>query len=193
MIINIRGTSGSGKSTLVRSVMSAYADRSAVSVPGRKQPLFYICRSPGRYLMVPGHYEGPCGGCDTIKSVREVYEMLAKYVVGEPQNVNVLYEGLLASEDQKHCLQFHRSVAPVDLVVNLSTPIEDCLRAVAERRRARGDERPLDPKNTTSRVRAIKSACAKLDAAGVRVEDHDRKSALERVLTLLKPHEEGHA
>src|ERR1700678_2828377 len=143
MIVNIRGTSGSGKSTLVRAVMDLYPDRMPVHVLGRRQPEKYILTSPGHRLCVIGHYNSPCGGCDTIKTVDRVYA-----VVGEAlqSGCDVLYEGIMVSDDVCRAVELNARSAVH--VVLLTTPINECLGAVASRRAARGDPRPLDPTNT---------------------------------------------
>jgi hypothetical protein len=70
-------------------------------------------------------------------------------------------------------------------VVLLTTPINECLGAVAERRAARGDTRPLDPTNTERRARAHESACRRLEAGGVTVWRLGREAAFAKVCSLL--------
>jgi hypothetical protein len=201
MIINIRGTSGSGKSTLVRRVMDLYPTREPQMVEGRRQPLSYLLTRgalPG--LVVPGHYETECGGCDTIKTLDQA---IAIAMTATHTGCDVLMEGLLASENVgkfvalRDALQ--REVEPWGdgagratprdpplVVIALTTSTEECLAAVADRRRRRGDERPLDPRNTINRVRTIERACARLRAAGVQVEELRRGAAFRRVCALLR-------
>ena len=67
MIVNIRGTSGSGKSTIVVRVCGLYDKKTPHFLEGRKNPYYYVFEKEGhKPLAILGHYESPCGGCDTI-------------------------------------------------------------------------------------------------------------------------------
>lgn len=190
MIIQVRGTSGSGKSTIVRSVMALYPVREPIHEGRRKQPWGYHLRQgdeqqhAGR-LYVPGHYEIECGGMDTLPRLAEAMpDVLVEHELG---GRDVLMEGLLASEDVRHLLALREKMRHADsmLVIQLTTPIEECLAAIRERRARRGNSNPLSEKNTRNRVATIKRACARLTMEGVHVEDHDRAGALARVRSLL--------
>jgi hypothetical protein len=193
MIINIRGTSGSGKSTLIRSVLDQFAARLPVHVPGRKRPLYYKLWRDGDInqfgppdLVVLGHYDTACGGCDTIPTTDMTYDVIleAHYMLGA---AHVLYEGLLISSDAQRTIDLGRNVG-LDklLVVELSTPLEECLASVNQRRAARDAELPpVDPKNTTAKWKGIQSSGKKIREAGVQVESLDRDAALARVLEVL--------
>ena len=160
MIIQIRGTSGSGKSTVMRTVMNLLGGFPAVLRPvfveGRKKPLYYS----GAGVSVLGHYESPCGGCDTIHG----YEALLSLTRERAAAGHVLMEGLLLSEDSKNTLTL-----PADTlrVIFLNTGLETCLERIRGRRAARGNDKPLNVDNTANRVRTIARARTKLEAAGV--------------------------
>lgn len=176
MIINLRGTSGSGKSTLVRKIMELYGAPVRVKVEGRRQPLMYICPMDSHpSLAVIGHYETPCGGCDTIPSLDRVYELVEQ---AHQRGYDVLYEGLLVSAEVNRCIALAQR-APL-VVVALDVPLELCLESVNARRRARDPEKPdVNPKNTISKHRAVQTAARRLREAGV--DTHvctDRESAL---------------
>ena len=74
MIIQIRGTSGSGKSTAMRRVIDGLEWQSEYR-PGRKKPLYMRSLNAQCRVVVLGHYDSLCGGCDTIGSARAVYEL----------------------------------------------------------------------------------------------------------------------
>lgn len=199
MIINLRGTSGSGKSTLTRELMKRYPIKTRVKVKDRKQPIGYILNGAERggipyddlpQLYIPGHYETPCGGCDTITSMDTIYDHVTR---AADQGMDVFFEGLLLSSE------FNRTLALAErfgrenlLVVGLDVGLQECLDSVNGRRREkRGPDAPgVNPKNTESKWKATKSVIAKLEASQVRCEWHDRRSALERVLKELG-HEVG--
>ncbi len=191
MIINIRGTSGSGKSTLVRNVLDLYKTRQPIYVPGRKRPICYrLWRDAGVVphdrpeLVVLGHYDTACGGCDTIPTTQETFDLaLEAHYMG----ADVLYEGLLISSDFKHTLELARNVGFSRLaVVELSTSLEECLASVNTRRAARDATLPpVNPKNTASKHKGVRSSSQKLLEHGVQVWSVDRASALEKVGELL--------
>lgn len=187
MIIQIRGTSGSGKSTIVRRTMDRYPMREPIHEGRRKQPWGYRLSGAGvRPLYIPGHYEIECGGMDTLPRLSEALPQVL--VEHERGGRDVLMEGLLASEDVKQLTSLGWASSDLReklVVIHLTTPIEECLAAIRERRARRGNSNPLSEKNTRNRVAVIVRACERLRAAGVRVEDHDRASAERRVAELL--------
>ena len=181
LAINIQGTSGSGKSTLVRSIMLHYQANAPCYVDGRKQPHHYLLSVEGRpCLVVPGHYATPCGGCDTLKTVDDVYATVHKAIEAKS---NVLYEGIMVADDTRRAIDLN-SIAEVHVIL-LTTPIETCLASIQNRRDARGDTRPLNPKNTISRARAHENGCKRLEAEGVAVHRLSRDEALAKVKELL--------
>ena len=136
MIIQIRGTSGSGKTWAMKRVMELLGPRSAVYVAGRKQPLYYQFPEDAHIpttwaVYVLGHYEIACGGCDTLGSARETFDVWAK-LRSEVSLPHTLMEGLLLSEDSKWTLEMNK----VDevRVIYLTTPVEQCLERIRSRR-----------------------------------------------------------
>jgi len=154
MIIQIRGTSGSGKSTVMKRVMDLVSKQWApVYKDGRKQPLLY---QAGK-VTVLGHYETPCGGCDTIGSAVAVFELITSL-----SSSVILCEGLLLSEDVKWSSQLK------DIhVFYLTTPIQTCLSQIRKRRIVASNSKPLNETNTTKRVAVIERSRIKLSGLGV--------------------------
>lgn len=193
MVINLRGTSGAGKSTIVRKLMGQYTDIQPKFHEGRKRPYGYLCAAFGfRSLFVVGHYEIPCGGCDTIVAGRDIgkdggvmdtiYGMVREHhELGE----NVIFEGLIVESDVKRMVALHTDGFPVN-VIALDVPIETCLESVKLRRTARGDERELDPTNTVNRVPQIIRRMQRLQEAGVNGVWLNREAALAKCLELLR-------
>jgi ABC-type dipeptide/oligopeptide/nickel transport system ATPase component len=178
MIIQIRGTSGSGKSTIMREVMDSMDEGGCwtpIRVAGRKQPLYY------RHVngsVVLGHYESPCGGCDTIGSAKAVYNLINSHL---QQTHTILCEGLLLSEDVKWSSQL-----PDLHVVFLNTPLAQCLKQIKQRREAAGNSKPLNPANTSNRVGVIERARRKLTDLGVHCLRCTPDQAASVVLNLIK-------
>jgi hypothetical protein len=179
MIINVRGTSGSGKSTLVRRILENYKTKTTYRVEKRKQPIGYVYHRPeGKSLAVIGHYETPCGGCDTINDTFEIFRLVRE---SHKAGYDVLFEGLLISADVNRVGALHLEGLPL-LVIALQLPIEDCLQAVNERRRMRKpNAENVNPKNTTTKHRGVILSIERLRSLGVNCESLNREDAYNRV------------
>ena len=181
MIIQLRGTSGSGKSTIVRKVMGHYPTTPYYK-QDRKQPIGYLgVREDGRSLWVVGHYETACGGCDTIASLDEVYDEIRK---ADTKGYNVLYEGIMASGEYRRCADLYKEKRDIR-VIALDVPIALCLDGVQERRRARKNDKPLDPSRTVRRAREVRSMMEHLKVCRVPSQWASRETALALCIELL--------
>lgn len=182
MIINIRGTSGAGKSHLVRSIMELYNEQVPSYMEGRKRPLYYTCLKELYIpLLVPGHYETPTGGCDTISRPDDVYTLVKS---GIDKGYNVLFEGIMIGDDVRRCVEMKKLTEVI--VIALNTPIDQCLAGIQSRRDTRGDDRELNPKNTISRAdRLRKSMMPRLKDAGIQTFWLNREEAFNKVKELL--------
>jgi len=164
----------------MRSVMASMGDWQGVTAEGRKQPLYYYSCSEWPPTVVLGHYESPCGGCDTIGSARAVYELIMEHIKAEPTR-HILCEGLLLSEDSKWSLTM-----PDLWVVFLTTGLESCLTRIKGRREAAGNDKPLNPDNTANRVAVIERARLKLTANGVKCRRASSEQAPGVILDWLR-------
>lgn len=135
MILNIRGTHGSGKSWIVHQLL--------------KQPHEEI---GGLGYWIPewdcgiiGRYSNVCGGCDQIKSADEVVERVHKFA---DLFKHVVFEGILVSHTFKRYSDLATELKDKDFwFLFLDTPLAKCISRVKDRRLAKGNEKPLDPKN----------------------------------------------
>ena len=189
MILTIRGTSGSGKSTLTRRIMELYELRTPRHRERRKQPLYYdLWRkdASGRPLRVLGHYESPTGGGDTISDGLDYIDGLVRFADNE--DFDVLYEGLVISSDFKRIAKLHEEGRNVQ-VIALSTPLDECLRSVQQRREAKGNTDPLNPKATTEKHRAVEAMVPRFRAAGVPIAHVDREEAFRIAKMVLAHHD----
>ncbi|KKN53707.1 hypothetical protein LCGC14_0599620 [marine sediment metagenome] len=186
MIVNIRGTSGSGKSTLARRVMAEYTNgQSRIQRPGRKHPFGYILHHhhTAKALVIIGHYESPCGGCDTIKTYAEVFQAVQD---SHDAGHNVLFEGLLLSTDKIHITELALAYPDDHLIIGLDVPLVECLRCVNERRRAKNpDKEDVNPKGTNSKHGTNKRAMKHFTDNGLNAEWHNRESAFQRIKEAL--------
>jgi hypothetical protein len=164
VIINPRGTSGAGKTEFARRLMAIYGWKwgghmEPVYREGRKWPICYRFRHPlgGRPLVVLGHYEVTCGGCDTIGALDEVFQLAGDYA---SSGHDVLFEGLRVSHE------YQRSAALAKAhrlhVLHLETPLDRCIRNVIRRRRARNAIRPFISTNTAAKHEDVGDACDRL-------------------------------
>lgn len=150
MIINIRGTHGSGKSSTVRAFMTLW---NCVPALRGGQVVGYLVESRPITTFIVGPYETPCGGCDAIKTQDEVCARVRQYATGR-HAMHVIYEGALVSTIWTRYANLHREITP-SLFAFMSTPLDLCLDRIAKRRAERGDQRPLDPKNTKTKHETI--------------------------------------
>lgn len=182
MIINLRGTGGSGKSTIVRQVMSSYASKIPTFITGRRQPISYLLQNEHHPpLVVLGHYETPCGGTDTITKPDDVFRMVRDH---NTMHHDVLFEGIIVGDDVTRTATLHLDGLPL-MVIALNTPLEECFRGIQARRDERGDDRPFDKKNTTSRAERLKRNMSRLKASGVETHWCSRGEAFDLIQMTL--------
>lgn len=164
--------------------MKQYDVKGNVHEDGRRRPIGYILSKTGhRDLAVIGHYETPCGGCDTIPKMEHIFELVRQ---SHAAGMDVVFEGLLISADSKRTLLLYEDELPLT-VVALTTPIEICLAGINDRRIKRmGDKyTPVNPKNTEAKYKGVKSSMTKLQDAGVDARWCSREEAAETVRRLL--------
>lgn len=187
-IISLRGTSGSGKSTVVHQLLGhAKYHPLVVDFDAKDRPMNYQVMLGARNtvpLYIIGRYTSPCGGCDTIQNYTdELMERIPRF----HELGHVLFEGLLVSGGYGRLGIWSQRYEDDFIFAYLDTPLETCLKRIQQRRTARGDERPLNPKNTTTKFNGIASSRRKIeDEYGRKVVNIHHKHALEDVLRLLK-------
>ncbi len=192
MIINIRGTSGTGKSHLVRQVMVAMNKAGDPIIPqheaNRRQPIGYVLirpiGAPGRSILVVGHYETPCGGCDTINKMDRIYELVRK---GVDRGYDVLFEGLLISAEVNRTQKLHDDDLELTVIALTEIPLQECLDSVNKRRWAKHPDKPgVNPKNTEAKWKQTRRSCARLEEAGIEVHRVNREDAWTLLQEKLK-------
>lgn len=190
--INLRGTGGAGKTEFVRRILGDYGWKrhepgpvEAIRQRGRRRPIAYRAPHPaeGRPLLVPGHYEATCGGCDTI-TVRDggleaVFRLAAEHAA---TGHDVLLEGLHLSAD--HELTAAYAARHPLHVVWLDTPAEACVRHLLARRRSGRAAEAATAAKIAAEREAIARACERLSAVAA-VEALGFEAALARVRGLL--------
>lgn len=187
MIINIRGTGGSGKTTLVKTLMERYAQDTNLrvdvmrEVEGRPRIVGHMISRGSDHppLFAVGKYTTATGGCDTLPNLDLVYNLLTEH----SPPAHAIFEGIMASEEVARAVQLSK-IRPL-VVITLTTTLEDCLASIRERRLARGETKPLNPKNTTDRFKRVVRATERLRDAGVTTLRLSREGALIKCVDLL--------
>lgn len=184
MIISIRGTHGSGKSTTVKELIAM----------GNGQPIMGRLRNkPEAYRLILegipdpvfalGPYTLACGGCDAVQPYDIILDLIRDYAT----QGHVVFEGALVSSSFGRIGALLEQRGQEAVFAFLTTPPEECLRRIVQRRLDRGDLRPLNPANTLGKVRSIESSKKTIAAKGtVRMVDLDYKSPVDGLLDLLK-------
>jgi hypothetical protein len=173
VIINIAATHGGGKSTVVKRVL-ATADkvvekhRCTIGHWGQREVTFI-----GRYGIAG------TGGCDTITD-GTLYDLISEHATLG----HVVFEGVIVMVQHQgvSLLRLHPDV-PFHVLL-LTTPVEECVRSVDERR-ARKSLPPGDPKHVKRDVRRAKNYAAALEKFGALVQHVDREEAPKALLKLL--------
>jgi hypothetical protein len=165
MIVSLRGTNGSGKSTVVREILARFSGEPRYDKG--KVVEYFIPRLSHRGLVVIGPYLTACGGCDAIKTVDEVIQRVEH---ATRYGHDVLFEGILISTTYGAVGAFSEAY-PDFVFAYMSTPVEECLRRVEERRAAAGNLKPFNPAGLRQKFETIARQRSKLLAAGRRVTD----------------------
>lgn len=171
MIIQLRGTSGSGKTTAMRRIMEELSPVwQPVYSEGRKKPAFYFISFGSRNVSVLGHYESPCGGCDTFKNYTQLQDAVKCAAFGQS---HVLMEGLMLSDDVQQTVKMFNSlefnIRPESQfrVLYLTTDIELCIERVKQRRAAKGKDGIFNYNKLRNRHEQIMRTRPRLEAAGI--------------------------
>jgi hypothetical protein len=130
-----------------------------------------------------GRYETQCGGCDTIGGWAGGPDDVCAMIVAEAaQGRSVLWEGIaVSSYGQKRLV----AMGPELTVIQLDTTLADCVKSIYARRKAKGNDKPLDLYHTERKHKALFTTSRSNQAAGIKVETHSRATALPRVMELL--------
>ncbi len=184
-IVSLRGTSGSGKSTVAFKLFEAFPREELFDIQGKIAGYKVDASSAGvkAPIFVLGKYTTACGGCDSIPT----QQLAADMAVGFHRKGHVLMEGLLASAaGPKGAVTATIQETGEAVFAVLDTPVELCLDRVRARRKARGDERPLNEKNTRDKYTQSRSTAKTLHGLGYDVRSIDHQNAFSEVLAIFQ-------
>ena len=184
-IIQIRGTHGSGKSTAVRALMREFGPAKPIWTPDGQtagwKPIGYQLDG----MRAVGSYENECGGCDTIAKQDDITERVSTWA----RFGDVVFEGILASKTHERYAELARAHVRrggIYVFAYLTTPLDVCLKRVAERRHRRGEMKPLNPENVITGYKAVLGTKAKAAAAGLTVVEIDWQNAENGIISLVR-------
>lgn len=180
MIIQIVGTNGAGKSTVVRAIAARgriagqYVDCVDLRLPG-----------VGDLVRIVGPYpEGVAtGGCDALKSLDKVYELVRR---GVAEGHSVLFEGAGHTMNQTRGPALLYELGVPFAVVLLTTTLGTCLDGIAARRAERGVGPLEDDYNVRNNYGRAQNYAVRMRDAGARVVRTSRGEAPDRILELLR-------
>lgn len=186
MIINVAGTSGAGKSHLMRNILAALGGsmHGPVLLEERDRIigyLFHATKPQQRDVFVIGAYNAPTGGCDTIKEISKVFDLILQH---HNSGHHVLYEGLFVM-NMTRGPQLAQEVGKDLCILKLTTPLSACIASINKRRAERGEGPLEDRTNTKGNYRRAENYCAKMRDAGARVFKVTRVEAPAQLMKLL--------
>lgn len=187
MIVLISGTSGSGKTYIVQRLLEELGPSGGdIHLGPRGKQAGYVW--PFRNVVVMGTYTTACGGCDGLSWKGGADDIEAEVLAQRAIGRKVVLEGLLVAT--WGVPRLGRMVPEGLRVIHLTTPVEECIASVLERRAARAAEtgkevKPFNPANTAGKHHGLLSVLPARRAAGIPVEELDRAGALARVKELI--------
>lgn len=183
MIVSLRGTSGSGKTTIARALMDKLQferDLRDETLKGADQLVGHCYHGLEMPLFVVGRYNVASGGCDKIYNRERQFEYIRRWA----ELGHVFYEGMQIANEVNRTAAIAKEHETH--VIFLSTPIEECIAAINERRRLKGNNEPVDPKNTAGKRRELtERILPRMRAAGVDSHFLSREEARDKVFELL--------
>lgn len=201
MIVNLRGNSGSGKSYVAGRLLEVPGwtldvgpELTAVALRSRARSAREVVRGhlhlTSAVAIVGSYATGPGGGCDRIRTQDEVEARVRHYAA---LGFKVFFEGLLISGLWSRWPALDDALTSAGrgpyVWAYLETPLEECLDRIRRRRRAVGNEAPLDEQNTRNRVRSIersrqRAEAQRRDVRGL-LSDENGVAAVTRWLGLI--------
>lgn len=135
-IINVRGSNGSGKTTLAKQLIELSNDKFLVRDRQTRKPYATILYDL-QYAIVGIYPEDKAfGGCDNIKTMQEVKDIVLELVESYP-GYWVFLEGMLISTTTtiyRYMLELQQSHNIVPFVVVLKSSVDGCLKRIEKRR-----------------------------------------------------------
>lgn len=161
-VISIRGSNGAGKTWVARRVMDRAEGDFKKKITLDNGVLVNVYKN----FVILGSYDRVCGGCDTIKTPQQVWDA----VVECAQHSNVIYEGVIVGNvfEPTMILEARLRMIGAKLIpICLSTPFEQCVANVNQRRAVEGKPPMEKTENILTNDKKNISSAKKLHAAGL--------------------------
>lgn len=186
MILDIRGTHGSGKSYIAHQLLSYGCEEIVGYNEYKKKETILGYSVPSLDLAVVGKYETQCGGCDGVGSSDEVCRRVRLFASTYKHTV---LEGILVAhtfDRYNRLAQEMKEAGHTYLFAFLDTPLEVCIDRVKARRKAKGNDKELNPNNIIRDHHNIYTVVrGKMIKAGRAVTDIFYHDPMTQVLELL--------
>lgn len=162
MIVCIRGTSGSGKSFIAKQFIDNHNGKPIegnLQGKAKKTIVAYRCTDEKfGVLYVIGRYETSCGGCDGIREMDDVENLVRKYA----QIGHVLFEGLIVTSVTKRWVKISKNIEKYGRFIwsPMTTDIKDCIRNVKKRNKGKKFNIGNLTKKNDTHLRTIRTALA---------------------------------
>lgn len=183
MIIQIVGTNAAGKTTAMRKILAMGQDLTE-RLNEKGKVVAHDLTLAGRAARILGPYteSGPASkGMDYLGGTAEWQYEYVKENYGEVEVL--LYEGM-RMHNGKRTADLIKAGWPVHLIL-LTTPIEDVLAGLTERRAARGQEPLADTTHILLNDKRAKSFVNNMLFLGASVHRVPRNAVPEKVLEIL--------
>jgi hypothetical protein len=151
-IVAIRGTLGAGKTTCVQRVIEHFGKMRYHQdfLGGKKRIVGHFLSDE---IFIVGSYTSDCGGVDRLFwQGRNVAEYLFNLVMELSKDYHIVFESLATSQWEDRLVELHKQR---DLrIIQLMTPLEQCLQSVKQRRNKRAEEtgRPVTSLTKTRKL-----------------------------------------
>lgn len=183
VIVSLRGTHGSGKSSVVSKILQKYGCTPVNDSAKPKKPLGYHVQLPTGLLFVVGSYATACGGCDAIQPYADIWPRIEE---AADAGDHVLFEGALVSSSYGNIGRSSEKYGDAVKFAFLDTPLDVCLKRIAQRRAAKGNFEPVDPANTKHKFHSVAKSVEKIKTEfGRRVVIIDHTLAVTQTLKLF--------
>lgn len=176
------GTNGSGKTTLVSRLLDEFKINEVIDLNIRKLPVGHVMKMKKGRVFVPGYYHDVVvGGCDTIPAVMKPRDEFfsSRLPTWAAEYRHVLYEGVIFGDEVTRTVELSKKLPCV--IVYLTTPVDDCVKAVINRRAAKGNDEPFNQKQTRDRHRQMQNVAQRLRDAGMTVKKLNREAAYQYI------------
>lgn len=136
MVVNLRGANGSGKTTIAKQLLALSNDKYYALHPDTRKPYATILYDIQWVLLGVYDEDKGMGGCDGIRTMKEVHDILYE-MVDTYSGYYILLEGMLISTTMtvyNYMLELEKSHNIVPMVVVLKSSVEGCLKRLEHRR-----------------------------------------------------------